>query len=108
MQLREKVDVMVSHDWPTSVHRYGNAAQLLRAKPYFQQEVEQDCLGSPASWQLLQARPSVLPACVYTSEGLVAAWHQFRGSRLPEGLVAAWHQCRGSRLPHTHSACVPM
>ena len=58
VQLRERVDVMVSHDWPTSIARYGNCAQLLRAKPFFQQEVEEDCLGSPANWQLLQARPS--------------------------------------------------
>ena len=58
VQLRERVDVMMSHDWPTSIARYGNCAQLLRAKPFFQQELEEDCLGSPANWQLLQARPS--------------------------------------------------
>jgi hypothetical protein len=56
VQLREKVDVMVSHDWPTSIHRYGNAGQLLRAKPYFREDIDNDCLGSPASWQLLQVR----------------------------------------------------
>ena len=55
MQLREKLDVFVSHDWPTHVARYGDTRSLLKCKPFFRSEVETDTLGSPANWQLLQA-----------------------------------------------------
>eukprot|EP00892_Ulva_mutabilis_P005651 jgi/Ulvmu1/3458/UM016_0078.1 len=55
LKVREEVDVMVSHDWPTVVPRYGNTGSLLRCKPFFTDEVNTDTLGSPASWHLLQA-----------------------------------------------------
>jgi len=32
-------DIFVSHDWPVGIEQYGNTAQLLRAKPFFQDEV---------------------------------------------------------------------
>lgn len=54
LQIKDDVDVMISHDWPTVVPRYGNTASLLRCKPFFTQEVNEDALGSPANWQLLQ------------------------------------------------------
>lgn len=33
------IDVFVSHDWPEGITQYGNVQQLLRHKPYFEQEV---------------------------------------------------------------------
>ena len=56
VQVRDEIDVMVSHDWPTVVPRYGNTGSLLRCKPFFTDEVNTDTLGSPANWQLLQVR----------------------------------------------------
>lgn len=51
-----KVDVMVTHDWPSRIYQYGDTAQLLRRKPHFQSfscvhltcrdEVNDMCLGS--------------------------------------------------------------
>ena len=49
------LDVMVSHDWPQGIEQHGNTDELLRRKPYFRSEIEQNCLGSPANNELLMA-----------------------------------------------------
>jgi hypothetical protein len=36
-QLREPVDVMLSHDWPRGIYHHGDMAKLLRAKPFFRE-----------------------------------------------------------------------
>ena len=51
----QRVDVMVSHDWPQGIEAHGNTKQLLSRKPFFRSEVEQNCLGSPANHEILQA-----------------------------------------------------
>ena len=38
-QLREPLDVFVSHDWPIWITKHGDAAALFRKKPYFKTEV---------------------------------------------------------------------
>lgn len=52
-QITPKVDIMISHDWPTDVYTYGNSAQLIRFKPHFQREIEDNTLGSPALYEVL-------------------------------------------------------
>ena len=52
---RQRVDVMVSHDWPQGIENHGNTRYLLSRKPYFRSEVERNCLGSPANHEILQA-----------------------------------------------------
>jgi hypothetical protein len=64
MQVKEPIDIFLSHDWPNGVVPYGNAEQLLQKKPYFRAEVERGDLGSPANWQLLQVR-----ACGFARSG---------------------------------------
>ena len=49
------VDVMISHDWPRGIAYHGDMDQLLRKKPYFKQEIENNELGSPANEILLNA-----------------------------------------------------
>jgi lariat debranching enzyme len=49
-----RIDIMLSHDWPEGVERYGNTDDLLRRKPFFRNEVEQRCLGSPPNRELLE------------------------------------------------------
>ena len=39
LQMQDSVDVMISHDWPKGVEKFGNTADLLRIKPYFRDEV---------------------------------------------------------------------
>lgn len=39
LQLSGKIDIFISHDWPLNIHKYGNTEELLRRKPFFEQEV---------------------------------------------------------------------
>ncbi|KAE8580395.1 hypothetical protein XENTR_v10024413 [Xenopus tropicalis] len=52
-QLKEPMDIFMSHDWPRSIYHYGNKKQLLKKKDFFRQEVENNTLGSPAASELL-------------------------------------------------------
>lgn len=52
-QLKDPMDVFLSHDWPRSIYNYGNKNQLLKKKLFFKQEVESNTLGSPAASELL-------------------------------------------------------
>ena len=50
---RDRLDVMISHDWPLGIEQHGNTAELLRRKPFFRSEVEQNSLGSPPNREIL-------------------------------------------------------
>eukprot|EP00271_Cylindrocystis_brebissonii_P021941 TRINITY_DN8175_c0_g1_i1.p1 TRINITY_DN8175_c0_g1~~TRINITY_DN8175_c0_g1_i1.p1 ORF type:complete len:464 (+),score=100.68 TRINITY_DN8175_c0_g1_i1:370-1761(+) len=54
-EVRQPLDVMMSHDWPRGVHSFGNEGELAQQKPFFKEEMQQDKLGSPPAMQLLQA-----------------------------------------------------
>lgn len=54
-QLSGRVDVFLSHDWPTGIYEYGNKAQLLRRKPFFAADMESGQLGSRPLEELLKA-----------------------------------------------------
>ncbi|KAH9812754.1 lariat debranching enzyme, C-terminal domain-containing protein [Melampsora americana] len=52
-------DIFVSHDWPVGIEKYGNTAQLIRAKPFFRDEIASNTLGSPPLMEILQTiKPS--------------------------------------------------
>ncbi|XP_007464412.1 PREDICTED: lariat debranching enzyme isoform X2 [Lipotes vexillifer] len=53
-QLKQPMDIFLSHDWPRSIYHYGNKKQLLKTKSFFRQEVESNTLGSPAASELLE------------------------------------------------------
>lgn len=56
LQLQGAIDVFVSHDWPRGVVKHApqrDVEQLLRHKPFFRKEVEQDILGSTPGKELL-------------------------------------------------------
>uniref|UniRef100_A0A8D0B8Z8 Debranching RNA lariats 1 n=1 Tax=Salvator merianae TaxID=96440 RepID=A0A8D0B8Z8_SALMN len=53
-QLKQPMDVFMSHDWPRSIYHYGNKKSLLKKKSFFRQEVESNTLGSPAASELLE------------------------------------------------------
>lgn len=58
MQDRKKVNVFLSHDWPRGVEQYGDVRTLIRRKPFFQQEIQSNSLGSPAGeFLLFQLKP---------------------------------------------------
>merc|ERR1712185_894791 len=54
MQLREPMDVFLSHDWPQHIARHGDTAHLVRRKPFLKKEIDDGSLGSPPAMQLLQ------------------------------------------------------
>lgn len=53
-QLTNKVDIMLSHDWPSDVFKHGNLDQLLRYKPFFRDDIEADNIGSPPLNELMR------------------------------------------------------
>jgi len=58
-QLRQPLDIMLSHDWPQHIAKHGNLQGLYRRKAFLQPEVEDGSLGSPPALELLQAlKPS--------------------------------------------------
>ncbi|CAM9554255.1 unnamed protein product [Pylaiella littoralis] len=52
-QLTGHVDLCLSHDWPRGIVRYGDARTLFQRKPFFEDEVKDNSLGSPPAEQLL-------------------------------------------------------
>lgn len=59
MQLKESVDVGLSHDWPAYVELFGDYEALFRRKPHFLESAKKDNLGSkPAVEVMNQLRPS--------------------------------------------------
>ncbi|MGH0162863.1 UNVERIFIED_CONTAM: hypothetical protein FKN15_064646 [Acipenser sinensis] len=53
-QIRQPMDIFLSHDWPRGIYHYGNKSQLLKRKSFLREEVESNSLGSPAAAELLQ------------------------------------------------------
>ncbi|KAI9292799.1 hypothetical protein K502DRAFT_64743 [Neoconidiobolus thromboides FSU 785] len=51
--LNQRPDIMLSHDWPNNIEKYGNHQLLCKLKPFFKQDIFQNQLGSPASEYLL-------------------------------------------------------
>ncbi|GAX78087.1 hypothetical protein CEUSTIGMA_g5529.t1 [Chlamydomonas eustigma] len=55
MQIKQPVDIFLSHDWPTNIANYGNKEQLLSRKQFLRSEIEDGSLGNPAGQQLMSA-----------------------------------------------------
>ncbi|KAI3426524.1 DBR1 domain-containing protein [Psidium guajava] len=54
MQVEERIDVFLSHDWPLGITDCGNSKKLIRQKPFFEKEIFQKTLGNKAAAQLLE------------------------------------------------------
>ncbi|CAL1544742.1 unnamed protein product, partial [Lymnaea stagnalis] len=58
-QITGPVDVFLSHDWPKGIYHHGDTAALIKKKPFFQKEIEENKLGSrPLSDLLTHLQPS--------------------------------------------------
>ena len=53
LNLRTGVDIFISHDWPVGITDYGDVGQLIRKKPFFQEDIANKQLGNPYSFQIL-------------------------------------------------------
>jgi lariat debranching enzyme len=51
--IKKPIDIMLTHDWPLGIHGYGDTNELLRVKPYFSNDIQNNSLGSPKSEKLL-------------------------------------------------------
>lgn len=51
--LTGRLDIFLSHDWPSGIAHYGNVRGLLARKKFLQREVMENKLGSPPSAMLL-------------------------------------------------------
>ncbi|KTW28829.1 hypothetical protein T552_01458 [Pneumocystis carinii B80] len=47
------IDIFLSHDWPRGIERYGDLKRLLSIKPYFFEDIQNNCLGSAANERLM-------------------------------------------------------
>lgn len=54
LEVKEPLDIFLSHDWPNGIVLHGNKQELLRRKPFLRAEVEEHALGSRPGMQLLQ------------------------------------------------------
>lgn len=52
----KKLDIMVSHDWPSGITDYGDVEALLRIKPHFADDIKKAALGNPATMNLLHVK----------------------------------------------------
>jgi len=51
----QKVDIVVTHDWPRGIEQGGNVRSLLKIKPYFRSDIATHTLGNPATAPLLDS-----------------------------------------------------
>ncbi|KAI8068155.1 lariat debranching enzyme, C-terminal domain-containing protein [Gilbertella persicaria] len=59
LQIKEPMDIFLSHDWPRGVERYGDLGHLMKIKEYFVSEIMSNTLGSyPNELILSQLKPS--------------------------------------------------
>ena len=58
-QIREPVDVFLSHDWPRGIEKFGDIQDLLRKKKFLKEDIQKNQLGSvPAMEILKQLKPT--------------------------------------------------
>ncbi|KAG8347667.1 hypothetical protein TRVL_01510 [Trypanosoma vivax] len=50
-----QIDIFVSHDWPAGITKYGDEGQLLRQKPFFEEDIRHGALGNPRTMALLRS-----------------------------------------------------
>ena len=45
-QLKQPIDIMITHDWPTGVWTQSDCSELVRTKPFLRNELESNTLGN--------------------------------------------------------------
>lgn len=53
--IQNRIDLMLSHDWPNEVVYHGNLNKLLKLKPFFKKDINNHELGSAINWELLKS-----------------------------------------------------
>lgn len=55
LEVKDQMDVCLSHDWPMGIERHGNLRQLLERKKHFREDVDTGRLGSAPARRILEA-----------------------------------------------------
>ncbi|XP_060553240.1 lariat debranching enzyme A-like isoform X2 [Ruditapes philippinarum] len=53
-QVKNHIDIFMSHDWPRGIYKYGNVNKLVKKKRFLADEIEKDILGNPMAADLLK------------------------------------------------------
>ncbi|RKO92541.1 Metallo-dependent phosphatase-like protein [Blyttiomyces helicus] len=57
-QIRDPIDIIMTHDWPRGIAHHGNTRQLIARKPFLSGEINSNTLGSyPSEYLLKKLRP---------------------------------------------------
>lgn len=51
--MNHDMDIVLSHDWPLGIEKYGNESKLVKMKPFFKEDIKKGKLGSPLNKFLL-------------------------------------------------------
>ncbi|ERN06230.1 hypothetical protein AMTR_s00016p00181200 [Amborella trichopoda] len=54
MQIEEKIDINISHDWPLGITEHKNCKELIRQKLFFDREIREKSLGRKPVAELLE------------------------------------------------------
>eukprot|EP00252_Welwitschia_mirabilis_P001623 TRINITY_DN11527_c0_g2_i2.p1 TRINITY_DN11527_c0_g2~~TRINITY_DN11527_c0_g2_i2.p1 ORF type:complete len:429 (+),score=79.52 TRINITY_DN11527_c0_g2_i2:151-1437(+) len=54
LQIKDPINIFISHDWPQGITNFGNSEKLVRHKPHFETEVRNHSLGSRAAEEILK------------------------------------------------------
>lgn len=102
----DRLNVFLSHDWPRGIEQFGDLPMLLRRKPFFQQEVQSNTLGSPAGEFLMyQLKPEYWFAAHLHVKFAAIVRHQ--GSSEPAQSTATEEQ-KGDEATATASVADPV
>lgn len=53
LNIKSPLDIVISHDWPRGIYRFGDYQTMIQKKKHFEREVMEGQLGSPANEILL-------------------------------------------------------
>lgn len=90
--IKTLIDVMISHDWPAQIFSHGLVPELLKRKPHFKKDINEDgCLGSPPLMDILKkVKPRfwfsghlhVKYSAIYSHQGIVPNTIKTENSRI--------------------------
>lgn len=52
-QSKNRLDLMMSHDWPLGIEQHGDTNGLIKRKPFFRKEIQENDLGSPPNREVM-------------------------------------------------------
>lgn len=95
----KKMDIMISHDWPLGIEQYGDTAGLVRRKPFFRKEIQENNLGSPPNRELLDVLQPKYWFAAHLHVKFKASVHHNRTSNSDEKIATPSETAIGHLVP---------